>query len=171
MFQSSDAERKAAIAAQITAEVTATPISRARMNLLWIGEKGLSDFRTIAEKRYAVELVGEGEFSMRFGRVADDIEAGRTTVMDIEWAIGVDRIAGLAEDYRDQDDMLGAIQEFHKALRMAPGCDVYLMSMATLYANLGMMPEALRYIRRATEISPTDERIARNFAELTLAAR
>jgi len=92
--------------------------------------------------------------------------AKTVTAADIDWAIEVDRIAGAAEDCAHADDMLGAISKFREALQLAPGCDNYLMSLATCHFNLGLRREALRYFERANQVNPKNERIKRHLKEV-----
>jgi tetratricopeptide (TPR) repeat protein len=172
MPETSDAERQAAIAAEITADVTATPLPRAKLDLLWIGPALLTVLGSFADlpEGIAPTVVGLDDDMHRIvENTVREIEALRITPADIAWAVGVDGIAGEAERKANDDDLLGAIGEFRRALRQAPGCDNYMMSMATCYANLGLAPEALRYLERARQINPGNARIARNLAELRAA--
>jgi tetratricopeptide (TPR) repeat protein len=89
---------------------------------------------------------------------------GEVTAQDIEWAIRVDAIAGEAEDAFKRGDVLDAIERYRNALREAPGCDVYLMSIGTCFAELGALRDAVRYFERASQISPQNAQIARNLA-------
>ena len=81
-----------------------------------------------------------------------------------DWALRVDAIAGEAESAFRSGDVLVAIERYRDALQEAPGCDVYLMSMGTCYAELGALRDAVRYFERAAQISPQNAQIARNLA-------
>jgi cytochrome c-type biogenesis protein CcmH/NrfG len=140
------------------------------MNLLWVGPAQLELFKALAKGAYrnvAVETPAADEPTPAadlFKALAQQISAGEVTAEDIAWAIGVDAIAGEAEEAFKRGDVLEAIERYRDALQEAPGCDVYLMSMGTCYAELGALRDAVRYYERAARISPQNAQIARNLA-------
>ncbi len=157
-------------AARIAADLSAAPLSRKRMNLLWVGPVQLELFKTMAKGVYqtvAVETLASDEPTPAADLVkaiAQQISAGQVTAEDIAWAIRVDAVAGEAEEAFKRGDVLEAIERYRDALQDAPGCDVYLMSMGTCHAELGALRDAVRYYERATQISPRNVQIARNLA-------
>jgi hypothetical protein len=157
-------------AAKIAADLGAAPLARKHMNLLWVGPAQLEVFKTIAKGVYAnvaVESLASDEPTPAadlFKTVMQQISEGQVTAEDIAWAIQVDAIAGEAEDAFRRGDVLDAIERYRDALQAAPGCDVYLMSMGTCYAELGALRDAVRYFERAAQISPQNAQIARNLA-------
>ena len=157
-------------AAKIAADLGAAPLSRKHMNLLWVGPAQLEVFKSIAKGAYAnvaVESLASDEPTPAadlFKTVARQVSEGQVTAKDIAWAIQVDAIAGEAEDAFRRGDVLDAIERYRDALQAAPGCDVYLMSMGTCYAELGALRDAVRYFERAAQISPQNAQIARNLA-------
>jgi hypothetical protein len=157
-------------AARIAADLSAVPLSRKRMNLLWVGPAQLELFKALAKGAYrnvAVETLAADEPTPAadlFKALAQQVSAGQVTAEDIAWAIRVDAIAGEAEEAFRRGDVLEAIERYRDALLEAPGCDVYLMSMGTCYAELGALRDAVRYFERAAQISPQNAQIARNFA-------
>jgi hypothetical protein len=155
-------------AAAVNADLTAPPLPRTRMNLLWVGPAQLAMFKAMARGGYTgVAIAGaDGAASVEPSKtIMRQISEGRITEQDIEWAINVDAIAGEAEALFGQGDLLEAIAKYREALRYAPGCDVYLMSVGTCYGELGALKEAIRYFERAAQISPDNARIARNLTQ------
>jgi hypothetical protein len=157
-------------AAKIAADLGAVPLARKHMNLLWIGPAQLEACKAVAKGAYAnvaVESLASDEptpAAVLLKTIMRQISEGQITAEDIAWAIGVDAIAGEAEDAFRRGDVLDAIERYRDALQSAPGCDVYLMSMGTCYAELGALRDAVRYFERAAQISPQNAQIARNLA-------
>jgi tetratricopeptide (TPR) repeat protein len=92
------------------------------------------------------------------------------TEQDIEWARCVNEYAVKAEQSARAEQYQKAIDLYKDALRLAPGCDLYLMSIGCCYANNGDARRGLKYLERANEISPGEERIKRNLAGIRQAA-
>ena len=157
-------------AARIAADLSAAPLGRQRMNLLWVGPAQLELLEALAKGAYrnvAVETLAADEPTPAadlFKVLARQVSAGEVTAGDIAWAIRVDAVAGEAEEAFKRGDVLEAIERYRDALQDAPGCDVYLMSMGTCYAELGALRDAVRYYERAAQISPRNAQIARNLA-------
>jgi predicted Zn-dependent protease len=164
------ARRPADPAAKMVADLSAAPLARKRMNLLWIGPAQLEVLEAVAKGAYAnvaVESLASDEPTPAadlFKTVARQVTEGQITADDIAWALRVDAMAGEAEDAFRRGDVLDAIERYRDALQEAPGCDVYLMSMGTCYAELGALRDAVRYFDRAAQISPQNAQIARNLA-------
>jgi hypothetical protein len=157
-------------AAKITADLISAPLPRKLMNLLWIGPQQLEILKSVAKGTYSnvkVMDLGSDEPTPTadlLKTIARQISEGQVTAVDLDWALRVDAIAGEAEGAFNRGDVLDAIERYRDALQDAPGCDVYLMSMGTCYAELGALRDAVRYFERAAEISPQNSRIARNLA-------
>jgi Flp pilus assembly protein TadD len=157
-------------AARIAADLSAAALSRQRMNLLWVGPLQLELLETMAKgvhQNVVVETLAADEPTPAadlFKAIAQQISAGQVTAQDIAWAIRVDAIADEAEAAFKRGDVLEAIERYRDALQDAPGCDVYLMSMGTCYAELGALRDAVCYYERAAQISPRNAQIARNLA-------
>ena len=132
----------------------ATPISRARMDLLWLDPPHLAALR---------RQVGAD------GRVTLAIEDGTETrshtltIADLDWAKRIEAIvdqgfaAGELGMYQD------AIGFYREALALAPGCDLFLMSIGSALAMLGDLDAGAAFLARALEISPTNARIRGNY--------
>ena len=158
-------DRKAAIAAQIDADLAAQPLPRAKLDLLWLGAEYLSLLRSLGGR--LPNFIGEQtDVTEMLQRCSRALQAGEITIDDVDWALKVDQQAGAAEGRFHAGDVLGAIAAFREGLRLAPGCDNYMMSMAICFYQLGMPKEALRYLERAHEINPESARIARKLQEL-----
>jgi hypothetical protein len=157
-------------AAKIAADLSAAPLARKLMNLLWVGPAQLEVLKAVAKGAYAnvaVESLASDEPAPAadlLRTIMRQISEGQVTADDITWALRVDAMAGEAEDAFKRGDVLDAIERYRDALQEAPGCDVYLMSMGTCYAELGALRDAVRYYERAAQISPQNAQIARNLA-------
>lgn len=163
---STDARRAADIAAEVEKDVTETPVSRARMDLLWLDPSQLEALRDALRQGFAVGFPAESEFLENrslYDRLQRSLDNGELAVADLDWAIDVDAIAFDAQRLSDERP-LDAIKTYREALRSAPGCDLYLMSIGVLFAQLGLPETGLGYLQRAAELNPTNQRISRNLA-------
>ena len=157
-------------AAKIAADLSSAPLPRKLMNLLWVGGEQLEILKSVAKGTYSnIKVVDLGSDDSNPGAdilktIARQISEGQVSADDLNWALRVDAIAGEAESTFRSGDVLAAIERYRDALQEAPGCDVYLMSMGTCYAELGALRDAVRYFERAAQISPQNARIARNLA-------
>ncbi len=163
---------------EINADLEGTPIAQDRMDLFWLDRGVLDTLKTVVEHsdRYNIDATHvqarEGSDAARasadelFESVKARVNAGVTSLADMDWALGIDPIAMRAEDAAKAGDYAGAILLYRQALRQAPGCDSFLMSLGSCYAGIGQLDTALRYMNRAAEINPRSHRIAQNLASL-----
>ena len=157
---------------QSNSDLTSAPLPRRLLNLFWLGPTYLQTLKDTVRGGYSNVSVIDASGGANapevelLKSVTADIVAGHVTERDIDWAIRVDAVAGRAEAAFHNGEALQAIEIFREALQQAPGCDNFLMSMGACYGALGAFPEALRYYERAAEISPENERIARNLAKV-----
>jgi tetratricopeptide (TPR) repeat protein len=95
-------------------------------------------------------------------QVGNQLVTAEYTLEDVEWATEVNVYAVKAEQAGRAGEHEQAVALYKDALNLAPGCDLYLMSIGCSYANMGELARGLRYLERADEISPGEERITRN---------
>ncbi len=163
---SSDAGRMADITAAVDKDLTEAPVSRARMDLLWLDPSQLEALREALRQGLEVGFPPASEFEENrplFDRLQRSFDNGELGVADLDWALEVDAIA-LDAHLLSNERPLVAIKTYREALRSAPGCDLYLMSMGVLFAQLGLPEAGLRYLQRSAELNPTNQRILRNLA-------
>jgi len=87
------------------------------------------------------------------------------TQEDFHWAKQVEQVVNKAFAAGQRGNYKESIQYYKKALELAPGCDLFLMSIGTCYAQLGQKTKAIQYLERATQISPGNARIRDNLAK------
>jgi len=138
-------------------ELTANTITRERMALLWMEQGQLEGL--------------SGVLSLGGDIFIDDFVAGGTrkaamTSADLEWAKSVGKVAARADAAAKQRDFQAAIQLYKEALALAPGADIYLMSIGCCYGNMGFLEKGVTYLRCAKKISPASERIGNNLRAL-----
>ncbi len=135
-------------------ELRAQPMARNRMDLLWLDGPRL-------------EVIG-ASIGTQNPVFVDDGAGGATqmnvTREDIEFAKELTTIVDKANAAGRLNNHGEAIRLYREALKRAPGCDMYLMSIGCSYANMGELKKGLAYLERAAEISPRNERINRNLA-------
>jgi predicted Zn-dependent protease len=51
---------------------------------------------------------------------------------------------------------------YKKSLLLAPGGDLFLMSVGVCYVQLGEKERGIRFLKRAAQISPNNSRIQKN---------
>jgi len=125
--------------------LTAKPISRKQMALLWLDPTNLKQLEQgIAE--YGVITVTMGDSSNLV-----DYEISQE---DYDWAKGIEKVVDEAFAAGQRNDYKRAIQCYKKALELAPGCDLFLMSIGSSYAQLGQKTMALKYLERAGQFQP-----------------
>jgi tetratricopeptide (TPR) repeat protein len=134
--------------------VHAAPLAPSRRRLLWMDPAALNllvnSFTVIHEGSQLIEV----QYSEH----------------DIQWAKRVNEYAVRAEQAGRASQFQQAIELYKAALRLAPGCDLYLMSVGCCYANLGDLRRGLNYLERANEISPGQKRITQNLQGIRHAA-
>ena len=135
-------------------ELSAKPIARNRMDLLWLDPQ---TFELLAITGGANILTDDG---------AGGAHPLQCTPEDIKWAKEVAAYAEEAHKAGQRGDHTAAIRHYREALKLAPGCDNYLMSIGCCYGNMGNKKIGLKYLERAAEISPGNERIRKNLAGL-----
>jgi tetratricopeptide (TPR) repeat protein len=87
------------------------------------------------------------------------------TQEDFEWAKQIERIVDKAYAASEHKDFRESIHYYKEALRLAPGCDLFLMSIGAGYAMLGQKAKGLLYLERAAQISPDNNRIRNNLEQ------
>lgn len=132
----------------------AAPLDRARRSLLWTDPSAIEMFSN------AATIIQDGN------RIIEVVFSPQ----DIEWARRVNEFTVKADQVGSANRHREAIDLYRNALKMAPGCDLYLMSIGCCYANMGNFHRGLRYLERADEISPGQERIQQNLVAVRQAA-
>lgn len=135
--------------------IQAEPISKTRMNLLWMNPAQLAQLEKPLTQYNVVSFALESDSGM---------EEVDVTAEDYQWAKQIEKIVDLADAAAKRKDYAKSIQYYKEALRLAPGCDLYLMSIGTSYAYLGEKDRAIQYLERAAKISPNNSRIRENLA-------
>jgi len=131
----------------------AEPISRKRMDLLWMDPPHLAQVGAALVRNETVRV------QMGFGSSVREHDIVRE---DYSWAKEIETIVDRAFDAGQRGDHLRSIEAYKEALRMAPGCDLFLMSVGTNYALLGQKAKAIAFLERAAAISPGNDRIREN---------
>lgn len=134
----------------------AAPLDPARCRLLWMDPATLGLFA--APNTHTMIQVGNRVIEAAF------------SPQDIEWARAVNEYAVKAVEAGRADRHQEAVEFYKKALELAPGCDLYLMSIGCCYANMGNVRRGLKYLERANEINPDEQRIRSNLLGVRQAA-
>lgn len=153
------------IEAAVQRDLSAKPISRELMDLLWLDPRVMRDFRETLQAGERLDIrwpPGSREDDLLYGRIRQHFERNGITVAGIDWALRVDALAEQAQMLGDRSLIVQGIEKWREALAIAPGCDLYLMSVGAMYGALGMHNLAERYVLRALELNPQSPRIARN---------
>ncbi len=66
----------------------------------------------------------------------------------------------------ERGDQAASIHYYKEALRLASGCDLFLMSVGVSYALLYQYVKGLQYLARAAQISPSNRRIRGNLDDV-----
>lgn len=130
------------------------PISRKRMDLLWLDPPRLAQLEQPLAQNKVISIV----FEDSFGKEREH----EITQEDFEWAQKVERIVDKAYAAGQREDYSKSIKYYKEALNMAPGCDLFLMSIGVAYVELGEKSKGIKYLERAAEISPGNNRIREN---------
>jgi len=155
-------EKESSIYSEIT-ELTANPINREKMALLWLEQGQLEGL--------------SGALSLGLDTILiDDFVKGGTrniTISDknLEWAKTVRKVAAKAEIAARQRDFKSAIQYYKEALKIAPGADIFIMSIGNCYGNMGLFEKGIAFLRCALTISPASTRIINNLQKLEASMR
>jgi tetratricopeptide (TPR) repeat protein len=132
-------------------------LTRQQMDLLWM------DRGELAALKAALENPGVPASDPREnGGVSK--QPVEVTIEDVRWAEKVMTIAEQAAAASHRKEYAKAIDLYTKALKQAPDCDLYLMSIGACYANMGRPSRGLPYLKRAAKISPDNARIQHNLA-------
>lgn len=133
----------------------AEPISRKRMDLLWLDPPRLSQVGQSLAHHEALKIVLGDSSNMREHEITQE---------DFQWAKQIEPIVDKAYAAGQNGKYEESMRFYKKALEQAPGCDLFLMSVGVCYAQLGQKAKALRYLERAAQISPGNARIRENLA-------
>jgi len=142
-----------AISDEDAAFLQAEPISRKRMHLLWLDPPHLAQLEQPLTQ-HKVIIVNMGNSS--------NVQDYEITQEDFEWAKQIELIVDKAYSAGQRKDFNESIRYYKEALLLAPGCDLFLMSIGVGYAEIGQKAKALRYLERAAQISPGNTRIREN---------
>ncbi|MEP7338403.1 MAG: DUF2569 family protein [Acidobacteriota bacterium] len=137
----------------IAADLTIEPIAPGRMQLLWLDANGLKVARASSESNAGANVWVDGN-----GQPEQVLLSAET----LDWVERVNNLAERAVEAAKREQYDDAIEFYRAALRLAPGCDLYLMSIGCCLVNAGRAAEGLPYLERAARISPYNERIKRN---------
>jgi tetratricopeptide (TPR) repeat protein len=148
-----DTDRSSLDRDEDTVLLEAEPISRKRMDLLWLDPPHLVQVAQALAQHDVVKI------ELGFGSTRHEHEITRE---DHSWAKQVEKVVDKAFAAGQQGDYLQSVQFYKEALRMAPGCDLFLMSVGTSYAFLGQKTKSIQFLERAAQISPNNERIREN---------
>ena len=132
----------------------AEPISRKRIDLLWLDLPRLTQLEQPLAKHKVITVT--------MGSTSSNVQDYEIMQEDIEWAKKIEQIVNKAFVLGQRGNYSGSIQHYKKALQLAPGCDLFLMSIGTSYSQLGQKGKAIRYLERAAQISTGNTRIREN---------
>ena len=131
----------------------AEPISRKRMDLLWLDPPRLAQLQQPLARHKVITVTIGDSANLRDHDIAQE---------DFEWAKQIEKIVDKAFALGQRGNHRESIQHYMHALALAPGCDLFLMSIGASYAQLGQKEKAIRYLERAAQISPGNSRIRDN---------
>jgi tetratricopeptide (TPR) repeat protein len=154
------ADISSAITDENTVFLQAEPISRKRMGLLWLEPSQLAWLQQQLAQYKVVDF-----------KVIDDslnYQNYEITQEDYEWVKQIERVVDKAYLAVQHGNYKESIQHYKKALELAPGCDLFLMSIGSCYAQLGEKAKAVQYLERAAQISPGNSRIRDNLNKARL---
>jgi tetratricopeptide (TPR) repeat protein len=135
----------------------AEPNSRKRMDLLWLDPPHLKQLeQPLAQHKVITVTMGD----------STNLRDHDITQEDFDWAKQVERIVDKAYAAGQRGNYSKSIRYYKEALQMAPGCDLFLMSIGTCYAQLGQKAKAVQYLSRAAQISPGNARIRDNLTKI-----
>lgn len=131
----------------------AEPISRKRMDLLWLDPPRLAQLQQpLAQHKVTIVTMGD----------SSNLRDHEITQEDFEWAKQIEQTVDKAFALGQRGNYRESIQYYKRALELAPGCDLFLMSIGASYAQLGQKEKAIQFLQRAAQISPGNSRIRDN---------
>ena len=133
--------------------LTAEPISRKQMDLLWLDPPHLNQLTELAAKHKTVTVTLGDSTHLRDHVITPD---------DCEWAKKIEKIVDKAFAASQNGNYKSSIKYYKEALILAPGCDLFLMSVGAGYAQLKQKEKAVGYLEKAAQISPDNARILEN---------
>jgi len=137
--------------------LTAEPISRKRMDLLWLDPPHLARIgQLLAQQQVATVTMGAGSC----------VQDHEITREDFEWAKRIERIVDKAYAAGQDGRFCDGIRLTKEALRHAPGCDLFFMSTGVGYAQIGQKARRIGFLERAAQISPGTTRIRKNLEHI-----
>ena len=131
----------------------AEPIARKRMDLLWLDPPRLAQVQQAVGQHGAVTVTMGDSSSLRDHSIDKE---------DVDWARQIEQMVDRAFAAGKRGHYEDAIRHYKQALGLAPGCDLFLMSVGASYAQLHKKAQAVRYLQRAAQISPGNARIREN---------
>lgn len=131
----------------------AEPISRKRMDLLWLDPPRLSPLIGPLKEHNSISITLGDKTELREHEI---------TLDDYQYAKQVETIVDKAFNAAERKDYKEAIKWYKEALKIAPGCDLFLMSIGVGYTQLGNKKRGISYLERAASISPGNTRIKDN---------
>lgn len=141
-----------------SAFLQAEPISRKRMDLLWLDPPRLAQLgRPLAQHKV---------ITVTMGSTSSNVQDYEITQEDFEWAKQIEPIVDKAYSAGQRGNYNESIRYYKEALLLAPGCDLFLMSIGVCYAQVGRKAKGLRYLERAAQISPGNTRIRKNLEQV-----
>jgi tetratricopeptide (TPR) repeat protein len=149
-------EESTAATDEDAALLQAEPIPRRRMDLLWLDPPRLAQLGQALAQHKVISIVLGDSSNQREHEITND---------DLEWAKQIEKIVDKAFAAGQRGNYQESIQYYKKALDLAPGCDLFLMSVGASYAHLGQKAKAVQYLDRAAHISPGNARIRDNLAQ------
>jgi tetratricopeptide (TPR) repeat protein len=155
LFGKKTTDMSSVVTDEDNAFLQAEPISRKRMDLLWLDPPRLAQLKqpimqAAAHHKVATVTLGDDSSNLRTHEITQE---------DFEWAKQVELIVDKAFSLGQRKKYRESIQQYKIALKLAPGCDLFLMSIGACYANLLQKAEAVQYLERAAQISPGNSRI------------
>lgn len=136
--------------------LVAPPITPARMELIWVEPKRLQNL--------AAEVRGAGgrRTTVFYDSADNDRREIEILETDIRWAQGVEKVVDFAYEAGQAGRLEASIRFYKLALVLAPGGDLFLMSIGVAFVQLGQKERGLRFLEYAARLSPKNGRIQRN---------
>jgi tetratricopeptide (TPR) repeat protein len=135
-------------------------ISRERRDLLW---QDPATFEGAASGGSLMDILAQGGATfVTIGGGGEVRSSAGPAPKDTAWVRKVNERAVSARSAAEAGDYEAAISRYRAALELAPGCDLYLMSVGVCYAKLGHPEAGLPYLVRADRTSPGNEQIGAN---------